>query len=69
MARNLDYARMGMGRHMIDWVIEHGTKLSKDAGCRLIMLNSVPDKITWYEDNGFIYVDNSDNTMFFDLLE
>lgn len=69
MARNLDYARVGMGRYMIDWVINLGTKLSKNVGCRIIILNSVPDKIKWYEDDNFVYVDNSNNTMFFDLLE
>ncbi|HZD36557.1 MAG TPA: GNAT family N-acetyltransferase, partial [Nitrososphaeraceae archaeon] len=61
MARNLDYAHMGMGRYMLDWVIDHGIKLSKEVGCRIIMLNSEKDKINWYYENGFTLIDHSNN--------
>jgi hypothetical protein len=68
MARDLHYTRSGVGRIMIDWVISHAGDLSKGVGCRLIILNSVKDKIGWYTENGFTRV-GSTGIFFLDLFE
>ena len=68
MARNLDYHHSGAGRFMLDWVINHGIELSSKVGCRVIILNSVRNKVEWYQENGFELLDEPKDTLFFDLF-
>lgn len=72
MVRHEDYKGKGLGPLMRDWVIAQALDYSKNIGCRLIILESVHDKVKMYEEWGFIPIVKSKNkrnttTMFADL--
>ena len=68
LARHYDYQKMGVGRFMLDWVMDHAIKLSFKVGCRLIIVQSDEDKVDWYVKNGFTLVKGSKNKLFLDIL-
>jgi GNAT superfamily N-acetyltransferase len=71
LARHIDYQGRGLGILMRNWIINHALKISKEIGCRLIILQAVEDKIDLYKKWGFIPVDDFEESgrykMFIDL--
>ncbi|MFZ0510200.1 MAG: GNAT family N-acetyltransferase [Candidatus Nitrosopolaris sp.] len=67
MAGHIEYAGQGLGRLMIDWVISKALDLSQYAACRLVIVESVEDKVETYRHWGFEPIENFEekrNTMF-----
>jgi predicted GNAT family N-acyltransferase len=71
LARHIDYQGRGLGILMRNWIINHALKISKEIGCRLIILQAVEDKIDLYKKWGFIPVSDFEESgrykMFIDL--
>lgn len=70
MARDLCYKEKNAGPIMINWTKNQGIELRKSIGCRLIILQSEPDKMKFYEAQDFISIPASkkkENMMFYDL--
>ena len=73
MARDSEYEGRGLGKLMHDWVIIKALEFGEQVGCRLVMLDSVPDKVDMYRNWGFVTIDLKDDkkrenkTMFVDL--
>jgi hypothetical protein len=53
MARDIDYIGRGLGRLMIDWVVSKALDLSQYVACRLVIVESLPDKVETYKRLGF----------------
>ena len=58
MAGHIKYAGQGLGRLMIDWVISKALDLSQYAACRLVIVESVEDKVKTYRHWGFEPIEN-----------
>lgn len=71
MARDFRYRNNGIGRHMIDLVANIGTELSKQIGCKILIVETIGEKVSTYEKFGFISikdeVDQYRNPMFLRL--
>lgn len=71
MARDFRYRNNGIGRHMIDFVATIGTELSKQIGCKILIVEAIGEKVLTYEKFGFIRikdeVDPHRNPMFLKL--
>jgi hypothetical protein len=67
MAGHIDYAGRGLGRLMLDWVVSKALDLSQYVACRLVIVESLPDKVDVYKHWGFQPINNLEekrNTMF-----
>lgn len=56
MARDVRYRQNGIGRHMIDFVANIGTELSKQVGCKILIVEAIGEKVSTYEKFGFIRI-------------
>jgi hypothetical protein len=45
MARHIDYKGRGIGDMMINWVVSKTRNLSKEVGCKIIIVEAEEDKI------------------------
>lgn len=67
MAGHIEYAGRGLGKLMIDWVVSKALDLSEYAACRLVIVESLEDKIETYRHWRFEPIENFEerrNTMF-----
>jgi len=73
LARDNKYKGLSVGDQLLDWVLTKAKKLSKQLGCRLVLLESEERARSTYERSGFILIPPSRrdprNIMFFDLGE
>jgi GNAT superfamily N-acetyltransferase len=53
MAAHMDYAGRGLGRLMLDWVVSMALDLSQYVACRLVIVESLEDKVDVYKHWGF----------------
>jgi len=71
IARDFRYKGKGVGKIMIDWVINLAHELSKTVGCRFVVLEIPQQLITVFQSYGFELIppDRRDRhyLMFFDL--
>lgn len=49
----MDYTGMGLGKLMIEWVTSVAFDLARYVACRVIIVESEPDKIEVYRHRGF----------------
>lgn len=71
MATHIDYAGMGLGRLMIEWVASIAFDLARYVACRLIIVESEPDKTDIYRHWGFEPIEDFEEkryTMFLEIL-
>jgi hypothetical protein len=67
MAGHIAYVGRGLGRLMIDWVVSKALDLSQYAACRLVVVESVEDRVETYRHWGIEPIENFEekrNTMF-----
>lgn len=67
MAGHIEYAGRGVGRLMLDWVVSMAFDLSQYVACRLVIVESLEDKVDVYKHWGFQPIENFEerrNTMF-----
>jgi GNAT superfamily N-acetyltransferase len=74
MARDSAYRGKGVGKVMMTFVLDTAARLSKQIGCRFVILNAEPDKVDHYEKwYGFKQIPKSPEQeltlMYFDLNE
>jgi len=69
LARDVKYSKSGLGKHILDWTVNHAIELSERVGCRIIIVKSDEDKIDWYKGYGFISIKNSKDKLFYDILK
>jgi len=71
MARDKRHKGKGLGKIMVDFVIDKANKLGKEVGCRFVIVDSERDQVARYEKFGFeaLPADTNAKTvlMFFDL--
>lgn len=71
MARDIRYRQNGIGGRMIDFVVKIGTELSKQVGCKILIVEAIGERVSTYEKFGFIRikdeVDLYRNSMFLRL--
>lgn len=71
MARDKRHTGRGVGKVMVDFVIATANTLSRDVGCRFVIVDAERDQVARYESFGFeaLPADSGDKTilMFFDL--
>ena len=70
IARDIRHKGKGMGELMLNWVIDEAKKLSSQVGCRLVVVQSIEEKVRRYKELGFIPINDFEekrNTMFIDL--
>jgi len=46
----------GYGQAILDWVVREAATIGRRIGVRFITLESVPDKVSWYQSYGFALV-------------
>lgn len=54
-----DYVKCNVGMEMLYFALEEAKNLSKDYGCRLLMLNPEKDVVKWYTDRNFTHITHS----------
>ena len=71
MARGINYKGRGLGNIMAAWVQNKASELSRDAGCRYVVVDAELDKETRYEEYGFVALPKRRGSktvlMYFDL--
>ena len=58
LATDERHERHGVGNRMIQHAINIAYKLALDAGCRVVLANSEPDAVGFYEKTGFVRFTN-----------
>lgn len=53
LATDERYERRGIGRYMTSYAIKFARRMAMDVGCRVVLANSVPDAVEFYEKMGF----------------
>ena len=53
LATDERYERQGIGRYLVSHAYRFATKLAENAGCRIVLANSEPDVVGFYESTGF----------------
>lgn len=53
MARDIRYRQNGIGGRMIDFVATIGTELSKQIGCKILIVEALGERVSTYEKFGF----------------
>jgi hypothetical protein len=61
MAGHIAYGGRRLGRLMIDWVVSKALDLSQYAACRLVVVESVEDKVETYRQWGFEPIEEKRN--------
>ncbi len=56
-----DYVGCDVGMEMLYFALEEAKNISKDYGCRLLMLNPEEDVIKWYTDRNFTHIPHNGN--------
>lgn len=69
MATHIDYTGMGLGKLMIEWVTSVAFDLAKYAACRLIIVESEPDKTEVYRHWGFEPIEDFEEKRYTMFLE
>lgn len=54
LAVDLRFARQGLGRFMVAYVIQYARALRGLVGCRLVTLDAEPELVAWYASMGFL---------------
>ena len=54
LATDERHERQGVGKHMISYAISLAGKMALDVGCRVVLANSDPDAVGFYERMGFM---------------
>lgn len=53
LATDERYERQGVGRYLISHAYRFATKMAENVGCRIVLANSEPDVVGFYEATGF----------------
>ena len=53
LATDERYERQGIGRYLTSHAYRLATKMAKNVGCRIVLANSEPDVVEFYEATGF----------------
>lgn len=69
IAIDTKHKRCGFGTDALLYVTGLARTISDQIGCRLLLLEAVPDAIEWYKDRGFIQVKDMDNFMVVDFKD
>ncbi len=56
MARDFRYRNNGLGRYMVDFVVNLGNDLAKFVGCKILIIEAIGEKISTYEKMGFMKI-------------
>jgi GNAT superfamily N-acetyltransferase len=67
------YARLGIGKLIIGFIINMFIDTPQQTGCRFVTVDAYRDAVGFYERNGFTYLTNKDKedatrTMYLDLI-
>jgi len=54
-----DYVKSCVGMEMLYFALDESMRLSKNYGCRLLMLNPEKDVVKWYTDRNFTHIRHS----------
>lgn len=54
LATDERHERKGIGRLMVSYAIELAREMASDVGCRVVLANSEPDTVGFYEKMGFV---------------
>ena len=54
MARDFRYRQNGIGHYMVDFVTHIGIELSKQVGCKILIVEALGEKVSTYEKFGFL---------------
>lgn len=69
MATHMDYTGMGLGKLMIEWVISVAFDLARYVACRVIIVESEPDKTEVYRHWGFEPIEDFEEKRYTMFLE
>lgn len=72
LATHKEYERRGIGRNMVVWTIRYAKIISKQIGCRVVLVKSDPDVVRFYERLKFVHATletDDQSTMYFDIKE
>jgi GNAT superfamily N-acetyltransferase len=69
MATHSDYTGMGLGKLMIEWAVSIAFDLSRYIACKLIIVESEPDKIEVYRRWGFEPIEDFEEKRYTMFLE
>lgn len=54
LATDKRYKRKGVGRFMTSYAVRLAKNMASDVGCRVVLANSDPDAVGFYEKTGFV---------------
>ena len=60
LATDARYERRGIGRFMMRWAVAYASRLSRIVGCRVVLVNSEPDVVGFYEKIKFKKITRED---------
>lgn len=51
------YKNNGIGTILLQHITVEAEQISKFVGCRCLLINALSDKVSWYQDRGFQFLD------------
>lgn len=61
------YESQGIGTALLEYITIQCEEVSKFVGCRCLLIDALTEKIKWYEERGFQYLDSDINKDLYDV--
>lgn len=55
------HERIGIGTSLIEYITMQSREISLFIGCRCLIIDALRDKVEWYKDRGFQFLDSEEN--------
>ena len=61
LATDKDYENKGIGTSLLKYITVQSQEIANFIGCRCLLIDALADKVSWYQDRGFQYLDEENN--------
>ena len=67
LAVDCKFQSQGIGSTILEYITPQCQEISEFVGCRCLIIDAIKEKVTWYKDSGFQYIDSEENIDKYDV--
>lgn len=67
LAVDRKFQASGIGSAILQYITPQCKELSEFIGCRCLIIDAIREKVNWYKDRGFQFIDSEDNLKEYDV--
>ncbi|KGK85850.1 N-acetyltransferase [Clostridium sp. HMP27] len=67
LAVDCKFQSNGIGSTILEYITPQCQELSEFVGCRCLIIDAVKEKVNWYKDRGFQYIDSEESINEYDV--